>query len=73
MFLEKEKLYDGSGASTMHLQGLRWASSSVANTVMSPYDSEATFTAYGATYGDRKGLLGSMPQHHKQFFSKLDW
>mmetsp|Transcript_5967 Transcript_5967/g.7109 ORF Transcript_5967/g.7109 Transcript_5967/m.7109 type:complete len:221 (-) Transcript_5967:571-1233(-) len=73
---QDEKWYSGVGADTMHLQGLRWACTKDAESSLgkgSPYDSGATFDSYGVRYGDREGLIKAMPQHHKQFFSNLEW
>jgi len=63
-----EKLYDGPGYEKMHLQGLRYATSS-----RSIFNSESTFESYGVPYGDRVALLEAIPEEHKKFFNNLQW
>lgn len=64
-----EELYDGQQYEKMHVQGRRWGVPSKVN----KFESITTFESYGAKHGDREDLLRLMPQHHKQFFSHLDW
>ena len=53
-------------ASGIHLQGLRYTPPGYDN-----YNAEETMRSYGVEMGDRKGLIRSLPESHKNFFRKL--
>lgn len=63
---ELKHLYKGSAYETMHIQGRRWASEGV-------YESETTFSSYGAEFGKREALFNALPPTHRRFFSNLHW
>lgn len=48
------------------IEGRRWVTERY-------YQSEPTFTSYGATFSDRESLLHSLPNTHRAFLSNLSW
>jgi hypothetical protein len=63
----EDRLWEGPGANSMHVQGRRWAAPS------NPFNSSSTFASYGVAYGDREALLRAMPAEHKEFLKDLPW
>jgi hypothetical protein len=72
-----ESLYTGDGSNRMHLQGRRYAATTLlANGLYledSIYSSKRTFDSYHTPYADHRKLLDNIPKDHLQFFTRLDW